>query len=79
MMSLVNTKHTMVTLDARGLEPPQPLIAILEALGRLPDDAGMCVQTDRRPLHLYSLLEQRGFTCETEERDGSFVTNIRRL
>lgn len=79
MMSPVNTKHTTVTLDARGLEPPQPLIIILEALGRVTEGMELHVHTDRRPIHLYPLLEQRGFTCETEEQDGSFVTIIRRL
>ncbi|MSU61079.1 MAG: DUF2249 domain-containing protein [Pedosphaera sp.] len=65
-------------LDARGLEPPQPLVVILEALERLPKSAEMRACTDRRPLHLYALLEQRGFTAETEQQnDGSFVTTIR--
>ena len=68
-----------VTLDARGLEPPQPLVVILEALAGLPEGAEMRACTDRRPMHLYALLEQRGFTGETEEQhDGSFITTIRR-
>ena len=64
-------------LDARGLEPPQPLVAILEALARLSDGAEMRARTDRRPLHLYAHLEERGFLGETEEQeDGSFVTTV---
>jgi hypothetical protein len=40
----------------------------------------MRARTDRRPIHLYPLLEQRGFTGETEEQhDGSFITTIRRV
>jgi uncharacterized protein (DUF2249 family) len=75
----MNAKATMVELDARGLEPPQPLVVILEALAGLPAGGEMRAQTDRRPLHLYSLLQPRGFIGETEERhDGSFVTTIRR-
>ena len=75
----MNGNETTVTLDVRGLEPPQPLVAILEALAGLPDGGAMRAQTDRRPLHLYPLLEQRGFTGQTEEqRDGSFITTIRR-
>ena len=70
---------TTVDVDARGLEPPQPMVRILEALGSLPADAVLRARTDRRPLHLYPLLEDRGFTAETEaEADGSFVTHIRR-
>ena len=75
----MNGNETTVALDVRGLEPPQPLVAILEALAGLPEGAAMRAQTDRRPLHLYPLLEQRGFTGQTEEQhDGSFITIIRR-
>jgi len=75
----MNANQTPLTLDVRGLEPPQPLVAILEALASLPEGGQMLAQTDRRPLHLYPLLEQRGFTGQTEEQhDGSFITIIRR-
>jgi uncharacterized protein (DUF2249 family) len=69
----------LLDVDARGLEPPQPLVVILEALANLPPGGEMRAHTDRRPLHLYAQLEDRGFTGETEEQhDGSFVTTIRR-
>lgn len=75
----MNTKETAVDVDARGLFPPQPLVVILEALSRLPEGAAVRARTDRRPLHLYPLLQQRGFIGESEEQhDGSFVTIIRR-
>jgi TusA-related sulfurtransferase len=71
--------ETTVKVDARGLEPPQPMVAILEALESLPEGSALRACTDRRPIHLYPLLEQRGFTGETEEQhDGSFITTIRR-
>lgn len=67
-----------LTLDARGLEPPQPLVTILEALGTLPARAELRAHTDRRPMHLYAQLEARGFTGESQEQaDGSFITLIR--
>lgn len=68
-----------VIIDARGLEPPQPLVTILEALVNLPAHTAMRARTDRRPLHLYSHLAERGFVGESEEQpDGSFITHIRR-
>jgi uncharacterized protein (DUF2249 family) len=68
-----------VEVDARGLEPPQPMVMIFEALAGLPAATQLHARTDRRPMHLYPLLEARGFTGETEEQaDGSFVTIIRR-
>lgn len=66
-------------VDARGLEPPQPMVTILEALSTLPPGAQLHAHTDRRPMHLYPLLEQRGFSATTEpQTDGSFLTTIRR-
>jgi uncharacterized protein (DUF2249 family) len=66
-----------IEVDARGLEPPQPMIKILEALSRLPAGATLRARTDRRPMHLYAQLAERGFRAETEEQsDGSFITNV---
>jgi len=68
----------LIKLDARGLEPPQPMMKILEAVTVLPTDATLVAHTDRQPLLLYPLLEQRGFTYETTtQSDGSHVTHIR--
>ncbi len=68
-----------VEVDARGLEPPQPLVTILEAVAALPEGARLRALTDRRPMHLYAQLEERGFTGTTEEQpDGSFVTYVDR-
>lgn len=67
-----------VEVDARGLEPPQPMVKILEALTNLPAKTGIRAHTDRRPMHLYSHLEERGFVGESaEQSDGSFITHIR--
>jgi len=68
----------VVDVDARGLEPPEPLVKVLETLARLPDGSALRARTDRRPMHLYSHLEQRGLKWETtEQADGSFVTLAR--
>jgi uncharacterized protein (DUF2249 family) len=68
-----------IEVDARGLEPPQPLVKILEALAALPEGARLRAHTDRRPMHLYAQLEERGFVGESEEQaDGSFITHVRR-
>jgi uncharacterized protein (DUF2249 family) len=69
----------IVEVDARGLEPPQPMVKILEALVALPAGAELRARTERRPMHLYPHLEERGFTAATEEQpDGSFLTHISR-
>lgn len=67
----------IVDLDARGLEPPQPLVTILEAIATLPPGATLRARTDRRPMHLYAQLESRGFAGESaEQAEGSFITHI---
>ncbi len=66
-----------VEVDARGLEPPLPMVKILETLATLPAQAVLRARTDRRPIHLYAQLEERGFSAQTEEQsDGSFLTVI---
>ncbi len=73
------TEDNEVEVDARGLEPPQPLVTILEALSLLRPGGTLQARTDRRPMHLYSHLEERGFTGETiPQPDGSFLTRIQR-
>jgi len=68
----------VIELDARGLEPPQPLMTILEAVATLPAGATLRAHTRWRPALLYAELETRGFIGESEEQsDGSYVTTIR--
>lgn len=69
----------VIEVDARGLEPPQPLVKILEALPQISDDTELKAHTDRRPIHLYAQLDERGYVGRTEaETDGSFATYIHR-
>ena len=68
----------VIEVDARGLEPPLPMVKILEALSSLPAGAELHARTDRRPIHLYPQLEERGFGAQTEQQsDGTFLTHIR--
>jgi uncharacterized protein (DUF2249 family) len=55
------------TLDVRGLEPPHPLVRVLEALDRVPVGGELIVLHERRPVFLYPQLEARGFVHETDE------------
>jgi hypothetical protein len=72
-------KPTIIELDARGFEPPQPLLKTLEAIATLPDGATLVLHTRWRPALLYAELEKRGFTGESQDQpDGSCLTQIRR-
>lgn len=67
----------VIEVDVRGLEPPQPMVRILEVLATLPEGATLRALTDRQPLHLFDQLEARGFSGESEESTtGGYVTVI---
>lgn len=66
-------------IDARGLEPPEPLIRILSAMETLPPRKRLRAITDREPCHLFGEAEQRGFRHDsTGQPDGSWVTLLER-
>ncbi|MCU0793834.1 MAG: DUF2249 domain-containing protein [Opitutaceae bacterium] len=66
-------------IDARGLEPPQPMMVILSAAEALETGAALRARTDRKPLHLYPELETRGVRYTSEQQaDGSWVTTLTR-
>jgi uncharacterized protein (DUF2249 family) len=54
-------------IDVRGLEPPHPMVLVLDRLQALAPGETLAVLHDRRPLFLYPQLDARGFTHETDE------------
>jgi uncharacterized protein (DUF2249 family) len=66
-------------IDVRGLEPPEPLVRILDALESLPAGTTLRAHTDREPCHLFGEAEQRGFRHDCNEQpDGSWLTVLAR-
>ena len=62
-----------VTLDVRGLEPPLPLVRVLERLDALAPDEQLEIIHSRRPMFLYPQLDDRGFVHETDEHEPGVV------
>ena len=56
-----------IRIDVRGLEPPQPMVRVLERLDTLEPGQRLEVLHDRRPLFLYPQLDAQGFVHETED------------
>jgi uncharacterized protein (DUF2249 family) len=52
-------------LDVGGLEPPEPMVRILDALDQLSPDEGLRVLIDRDPLPLYQILRRYGYQHRT--------------
>jgi uncharacterized protein (DUF2249 family) len=62
-----------LVLDVRGLEPPLPMVRVLERLDSLAGDEQLEVIHERRPLFLYPQLDERGFAHETDEPETGVV------
>lgn len=58
-----------IVLDVRGLQAPEPLVRVLEALDTLPPDGSVLVRIDCRPVPLFRILERNGYVHE--ERPGA--------
>ena len=56
-----------VRLDNRGLQPPEPMMRVLDAMNRLAPGEILEVWNDRPPVFLYAELAARGYSVETEE------------
>lgn len=68
---------TVLEVDARGLEPPEPMMRVLETVETLQPGQRLDARTDRRPVYLHAQLEERGFRTESRElEDGSVLTQI---
>jgi len=60
------------TLELRGLQPPEPIVRILEALERAPAEPLRAI-LPHEPQPLYALLHERGFTWSGAPRaDGGY-------
>ncbi len=70
-------RGSIMILDNRGLEPPQPMIRTLTALENLKEGEVLTIINDRRPMFLYEQLEELGYQQRTEQQeDGSFKIEI---
>lgn len=61
------TTRPAITLDVRGLEPPEPLTRTLAALETLPEGYELVHVNDRVPQLLFPMLAERGFACDVDE------------
>lgn len=62
----------VIELDVRGLEPPEPMIKILEKLTQLPECAVLLVHHHREPVMLYPKLEENGFEATANKIEENY-------
>lgn len=72
-------KQAIIELDNRGLEPPQPMVRTLAAIGRSKPGGEVHIHNDRVPVFLIEELNSLGCTYTVEEQpDGSAKVKIRK-
>jgi uncharacterized protein (DUF2249 family) len=59
-------------LDVRNLEPPEPMVKILETLPGLSDNTILLVHHHREPLMLYDKLVERGYSAVTNKIEENY-------
>jgi len=68
-----------ILVDARWLEPPEPMEKVLQTLALLRPGQSIRLLLHREPFPLYSLLAESGYRHTTQgEADGSYVILIRK-
>jgi len=66
-----------ITLDLRGLEPPEPLERVLTALSTLAPSQRLVLLIPREPVPLYRILARNSYAYSTALRDdGLFEITI---
>jgi uncharacterized protein (DUF2249 family) len=55
-----------LTLDVRGMEPPEPLERVLETIGDFVPGDRLKLIIDCEPLPLYRILDRNGYGHRTE-------------
>lgn len=69
--------HRTVEIDVRGLEPPEPMVRIIETLPQIENNSVLLVHHHREPLMLYDKLEHLGFEASTEKiSEGYYKVRI---
>jgi uncharacterized protein (DUF2249 family) len=64
-----------IILDVCGLEPPEPMERVLEALSHLEKNQRLRMVIDREPRPLYRILDNNGFT-HTMQLRADFLYEI---
>ena len=72
MSDLFNSRK-IITIDCRDLEPPEPMIQVLEAVHLMGDDEAVMMVHRKRPRLLFPRLMELGLKHEITEEDENLV------
>ena len=66
----------IIEVDVRDLEPPEPMVKILETLTKVDGKTVLVVHHHREPVLLYPILKERGYTAISNEINDSYYKII---
>lgn len=67
-----NDITNVIEIDVRKLEPPEPMIKILEMLAQVDEQTLLLVHHHREPMMLYSKLEERGYQAVSNKIEENY-------
>ncbi|MBI5407054.1 MAG: DUF2249 domain-containing protein [Nitrospirae bacterium] len=74
-----STGPRTIEIDVRGLEPPEPMVRIIETLPQVGQGTVLLVHHHREPVMLYDKLEHLGYEAATEKvSEGYYKVRITR-
>lgn len=65
----MNQHDNDIILDVCGLEPPEPLERVLDALSRMEPGQRLRMIIGREPIPLYQILQRNNYNYQTRCRD----------
>lgn len=65
-----------ITLDVRGMAPPEPMEHCLEALANLATGQRLRMHIDREPIPLFQILERNGYAHDTVFEGTHYIVTI---
>jgi len=72
-----SAEQKTIEIDVRGLEPPEPMVKIIETLPQIGNNTVLLVHHHREPMMLYDKLEHLGFEASTEKiSEGYYKVRI---
>lgn len=72
MSDIINSRK-IITIDCRDLEPPEPMIKVLEAAQLMEDDEALMMVHRKKPRLLFPRLEELGLKYKLEEESENLV------
>ena len=67
-----NDITNVIEIDVRKLEPPEPMIKILEMLAQVDEKSLLLVHHHREPMMLYPKLEERGYQAVSNKIEENY-------